>query len=68
MASFLALYRGETIGSAGLLAVSADPALVADFADRMLAEPEPEGSDAATIEVERGRRNALRLVRSEAGE
>ncbi len=68
MASFLALYRGETIGSAWLIAVSADPALVADFADRMLAEPEPEGPDVVAIEVERGRRNALRVVRSEAGE
>ena len=38
-ASFLALYRGPSIPQAKLVAVSADPATVADFAARLL-EPD----------------------------
>jgi hypothetical protein len=34
--TFLALYRGETVGASTLLAVTADPGIVANFATRML--------------------------------
>jgi hypothetical protein len=63
--TFLALYRGESVSSAKLLALTADPGIVHDFAGRLLAEPEAE-EDAVALELERGRRRALKLVESEA--
>ena len=65
--SFLALYRGESVSSAKLLALTADPQLVSDFAARMLDEPEEREQDAVVRELERGRRRALHLVQGEAG-
>ncbi len=62
--TFLALYRGESVGGSKLLALSADPALVQDFAARLLNEPEVE-EDAVLYELEHGRRRALQLVQSE---
>ena len=64
MTSFVALYRGETIGAAKLVAVSAERELVRDFADRLLAEPEAD-EDPVMLELEQGRRRALQLVKSE---
>ncbi len=61
--NFLCLYRGPTIGSARVVAVCTDDDVVAEFARRMLDEPEAEG-DPVTLELERGRRRALRLVKS----
>ncbi len=66
MASFLALYRGETINSAKMVAVTAEPEVVADFAGRLLGEPEELEPDAVLYELEQGRRRALRLVKDEA--
>ena len=63
MSSFLALYRGESIGAAKIIAVSASPELVADFAARMLAETVEEESDRVLRELETGRRRALELVK-----
>ena len=63
--TFLALYRGESIGGSKLLALTADPKVVRDFAARILAEPDQE-VDPIIEELERGRRGALRLVRREA--
>jgi len=37
--SFLALYRGETVCGARIVALSADPQLVRDFAGRLLDSP-----------------------------
>ena len=69
MTSFLALYHGETIGTAKIVAVSADPRFVADFAKRMLARPEERTTpDAVLRELEQGRRRVLEAVRNEAGE
>ena len=68
MTSFVALYRGESVGAAKLIAVSAEPQLVRDLAARILAESEDEEPDAALRELERGKRRALQLVKSEAGE
>jgi hypothetical protein len=65
--SFLALYRGESISAAKLLALTADPQLVSDFAERMLDEPDEREQDAVVRELERGRRRALHLVQGEAG-
>jgi hypothetical protein len=66
LTSFVALYRGETIAAAKLVAVSAEPGLVHDFATRLLTESEV-GEDPVTLELEQGRRRALQLVKSESG-
>ncbi len=66
MSSFLALYRGETISAAKIVAVSADPELAAEFAARMLSEPEEPEADGVLRELADGRQRALRLVKSEA--
>ncbi len=66
MASFIALYRGESIGAAKLVATTADPQVVRDFAERMLSVPEGQEPDAVLRELELGRRRALRLVRDDA--
>ena len=65
MASFLALYRGETISAAKLVVTAADPELVRDFANRLLADSREQEQDAVLQELENGRRRALRLVRNE---
>jgi len=64
--SFLALYRGESVSASKLLALTADPELVCDFARRLLQEPEEQEPDVVLQELEHGRRRALQLVRSEA--
>ncbi|MDQ6832951.1 MAG: hypothetical protein M3008_06095 [Chloroflexota bacterium] len=67
MCSFLALYRGPTIGAARLIAVSADPTLVAEFATRLLAQPDADAEGDPVVEhLHRGRRRALQLVQREA--
>jgi hypothetical protein len=65
--SFLALYRGDSIAAAKIVAVTAESGLVHDFAARMLAESEPE-PDLVLGELENGRRRALQLVRSECSD
>jgi hypothetical protein len=64
--TFLALYRGETISAAKLVAVVSEPEIVRAFAARMLAEPAEPEQDPAAHEVEQGRRRALRVIRDEA--
>jgi hypothetical protein len=68
LASFIALYRGETIGSSRLVAATTDSEIVREFAERMLSQPEEQEPDAILRELELGRRRALHLVRSEANE
>ncbi len=41
MTSFIALYRGETVSGARLVALTADPGLVRDFGARLLGGEEP---------------------------
>ena len=66
MTTFLALYRGDSVGASKLIALTAEPLVVADFATRMLAEPEEEGGhDPVLNELETGRRRALALVKGE---
>lgn len=62
--SFVTLYRGRTISSARLVAVSADRQLAADVAARMHGQPLPS-DDRVIDELERGRRAALRIVQAE---
>jgi hypothetical protein len=68
LTSFLALYHGQTIGSARLIATSVDPVIVQEFAERLLSKTETQDEDPVARELDRGRRRALRLVRGEAGD
>ncbi len=67
MSTFIALYRGDTVTAARMVAVSADPQLVSEFAARLLTEPiEPDdAADPVRTRLEEGRRRALRLVANE---
>jgi hypothetical protein len=68
MTNFLALYRGDTVGSARMVAVSADPLLVADFAARLLERPPDPEEDPVLAGIEEGRRRALWTIMDEHGE
>jgi hypothetical protein len=65
--SFVAVYRGDTIAAARLIAVSADPFLVSDVTSRILQEQLREDTDPVVATLEHGRRAALRLIKQEAG-
>jgi hypothetical protein len=66
MTTFVAIYRGQTISSARLIALSADPALVSDVSTRLLQERSAEIADPVIQSVERGRTAALRLIKRES--
>jgi hypothetical protein len=68
MTTFVALYRGRTITSARLIALSADPVLVADVSARLLQERASEDCDPILDCVERGRKDALRLITRETSD
>jgi len=52
--SFIALYRGETISGARIVALSADPQLVRDFAARLLeSPPEPHTASESSGGIQR---------------
>jgi len=59
--AFVAIYTGDTIATARLIAASADPSLVQYVATRLL-DHGSESDDPATAAVDLGRRNALRLI------
>lgn len=42
MTAFLALYKGETISGARIVALTADPGLVRDFAARLVSDEDEE--------------------------
>jgi hypothetical protein len=63
LTTFLALYRGDSVSAARLLALSADPELVRQFAARLLEVSECQESDPIAKELESGRRRALELVK-----
>lgn len=65
MTNFIALYRGETVGSAKIIAVSADADLVADFAARMLHRQEETEGDPVIRKLDAGRQQALRMITEE---
>lgn len=66
MTTFLALYRGKTIGEAHLVATSADPALVNVVSAQLLARGKTH-EDPVLAELEHGRRAALHLIKREVG-
>lgn len=64
MTTFVALYRGETIGGARLVAVSADPSVVSYVANRLITDQQAS-DDPAIGAIDRGRRAALRAIKQE---
>lgn len=62
MTTFIALYRGQTINSAKVIAVATDSELVSLVASKMLQTPETDSSDPVVSAMDAGRRQALRLV------
>ena len=68
MTTFVALYRGQTIAEAKLVAVSADPSIVAEVSSRILQAQDTESSDPVIARVDRGKNEALRLIKQEATE
>ncbi len=67
MPDYLALYRGDRLAAAKVVAVSADPSVVRQFAARLLSEANQQEPDAVIRELAQGRRRALRLVRDGHG-
>ena len=63
--TLLALYRGRTVADAQLIAVTADPHLVAVVADQLLSE-DPSSEDSVVRRLSAGRRGALRAIHKEA--
>lgn len=68
MVSFLALYRGDSVGAAELVAVSTDPELVGRFADELLEERDDVHDDPVVSAIREAERRGLRVVRDEAEE
>ena len=64
--TWIALYRGATVRSAQLIAVSADPGLVADVAARVLDTGDVRATDPVLSPLARGRRASSRAIRDEA--
>lgn len=63
MTTFLALYRGATIGEAQLLAVSVEPNIVGYVASHLLDECNTRRSDDAVLgALHAGRERALQIV------
>jgi hypothetical protein len=65
MPTFLAVYRGRTIAEARMVAVSAEPSLVAEVVDRLLDQPHEFDDDPVVCAIDRGRLAALRLIKRE---
>ncbi len=53
------------MGAARMVAVSADPRLVGDFATRLLGQALGSEEDPVVASIEEGRRRALRIVADE---
>ncbi len=68
MLSFLALYRGSSLHDAEVVAISSEPEIIREFAERLLAEPlDGEDHDPILRTAGEGKRRVLQLVRQEAG-
>lgn len=65
MVSYLALFRGDSVASAELVAVSTDPDLIAHVAAALLERRPHHPRDPALESLAAGRRRALELVRDE---
>jgi hypothetical protein len=67
MTTFVALYRGQTIAEARLIAVSADPALVSEVSAHLL-DASVSTEDPVIRRLEHGRVAALQLLKREASD
>ena len=65
MKTFVALYRGSTVSSAELVAVSADPEIIAQVSRQLLGQQTAPG-DPVVQKLDRGRRSALQVIHTEA--
>ena len=65
MPTFLTVYRGRTVAEARMVAVSADPALVADVVNRLLDQAHDPDDDPVVRAIDHGRVAALRLIKRE---
>jgi len=65
MTTFVAIYRGQTVAEAKVIAVSADPLLVAEVSSKLLKKSASSGDRVITA-LENGRRSALNLILQEA--
>jgi hypothetical protein len=65
MPNFVALYRGDTITDARMVAASCDPALV-ETMTRLLLQVPPHAPDEVFASLDQGKRRALRLIKHEA--
>lgn len=68
MVTFLALYRGRTVGDAELVAVATDPELVGRFSDELLEERDWSPDDPVVSAIREAERRGLKIVRDEAEE
>ncbi len=68
MTSFIALYRGSSIGDAKIVAATKDPSIVSLAASAMLADPyqQIEADDPVLRAIGAGKREALSLMSMEA--
>lgn len=66
MVSFLALYRGDSVGTAELVAVSADSEIVRRFADDLLSRDRHASGDEVVSTIREAERRGLEIVRDEA--
>ena len=66
MLSFLALYRGNSLRDAEVVAISSAPEIIAEFAERLLAQP-PDGEERDPIlrAAQEAKRTVLEFVRQE---
>ena len=65
MTTFLAVYRGKTVDDAKMVAVTADPTLVTIVATHLLDTPQ-SNDDPVLTALDRGRKQALRLITRES--
>ena len=65
MKTFIALYRGGTVASAELIAVTADPEIISQVSRRLLGEEGP-AADPVVDSLAQGRRSALQVIHREA--
>ena len=70
MLNILALYRGKTLGDVRTIAVTSDANIISDFADRLIAanssqKKDLDEEDAALLSLEKGVRQALKIVKHE---
>ncbi len=65
MTTFIAIYRGDTVANAKLIAVSADPELVSRIASSFAKQENNSNNDGVLDTLESARRKALKFIQEE---